>query len=105
VQDAGINVGAVRPDDGAEFLVHRHRREHCVVAADVLEHRPLEQRAKVYLPRCAVSKSVPHPALAEDDDRAYAGGSPRRGTRSCSQPSRTIPTYYPFRAPTSMIMG
>ena len=64
MQDVGINVGTVRPDDGAKFLIDTHRREHFIVVTDVLEDGPPEQWAQVHFPCCAVGEAEPHPTLA-----------------------------------------
>src|ERR1700734_3829854 len=76
MQNVRIDVGAVWPDDGAEFEVDGDCAEHSIVQADLVEDRPPEQRGKIDLPHDIIGKGQAHPPGAEDFGRAHSCRSP-----------------------------
>ncbi len=54
VEHVGIEVGAVRPDDSSQLLVHAHLPEELRIAAERLEHRSPQLSFEIDLPHRAV---------------------------------------------------
>lgn len=68
VQHEGIEVGSVRPHDGAQLVVHAHLRKEARVG-QWLEHRTAQLSGEIDLPETAVAEAELKPIVTKHLDR------------------------------------
>ena len=84
VQDVGVEVGPVRPDDRPQLLVDPHLAEELTIVPQWLEHRTPDLVLEVDLACRPVVEPEPKDESLERLDRADACGPLPRGRRQAT---------------------